>query len=175
MYSGEHIFFFPSFFLWWPPLLGGGWVGWARALRPRPHPLALRAGLLVVGAFGSLVVISRPLPPVRARSVAHRLLTPIAFFCGGGLRLGVGRCRTRSLLSRVRHSPSAKPARGATRSQVRSLSRGSLRSPLALLLFPFPERLATTNPDHHPYAPPHWALSGLGHVVAILRGILDDP
>lgn len=154
MYSGEHIFFFPSFFFGALPFGGSRSVGWARALRPRPHPLALVSGLLVVGAFGSLVVVSRPLPPVRARSVAHRLLTPIAFFCGGGLRLGVGRCRTRSLLSRVRHSPVAKPARGATRSQVRSLSRGSLRSPLALLLFPFSGRLATTNPDHHPYAPP---------------------
>ena len=154
MYSGEHIFFFPSSFFGALPFGGSRWVGWARALRPRPHPLALVSGLLVVGAFGSLVVISRPLPPVRARSVAHRLLTPIAFFCGGGLRLGVGRCRTRSLLSRVRHSPAAKPARGATRSQVRSLSRGSLRSPLALLLFPISRGLATTNPDHHPYAPP---------------------
>ena len=117
--------------------MGGGWVGWARALRPKPLPLALRAGLLVVAWSRSLVVVSRPLPPVRARSVVHRLLTPIAFFCGGGLRLGVGRCRTRSLLSRARHSPAAKPARCATRSKVPSLSRGSLRSPLALLLMHF--------------------------------------
>lgn len=143
IYSGEHIFFFSSSFFGALPFGGSRWVGWARALRPRPHPLALVSGLLVVGAFGSLVVVSRPLPPVRARSVAHRLLTPIAFFCGGGLRLGVGRCRTRSLLSRVRHSPVAKPARGATR----SLSRGSLRSPLALLLpSDWPPQPPTTTP-----------------------------
>lgn len=148
MYSDKHLFFFPSSFFGALPFGGSRWVGWARALRPRPHPLVLVSGLLVVRAFGSLVVVSRPLPPVRARSVAHRLLTPIAFFCGGGLRLGVGRCRTRSLLSRVRHSPAAKPARGATR----SLSRGSLRSPLALLLTShWPPQTPTTTPmrPHH--------------------------
>ena len=52
-------------------------VGGARAPRPVPLPVVLLSGPLVVSWSRSLVVISRPLPPVRAHRHPVARLTSI--------------------------------------------------------------------------------------------------
>lgn len=65
-FSQSFYFSFPLFF-WGVGARGAPpQRGWGRALRPRPLPVVLVSGVLVVAWFGSLTVVSRPPPPVRA-------------------------------------------------------------------------------------------------------------
>lgn len=130
-------------------------VGGAR-LRPRPHPLVLLSGLLVLRWSRFWFAIARPLPPVARASGLPSPLNVHRFSCGG-----FAACRQTS---------------GDTLADATRVPRG-LAATLALL----GGNSATTEPPPPPRSwprgqvkPPHrkWALSAVPAAKA-LRAIRD--